>query len=35
MIKSFEVIPQNSSAATSVSIYDNRNYGIQLQYPSV
>jgi hypothetical protein len=34
MIKSFEVIPQNSSAATSVSTYDNRNYGIQIQYPS-
>jgi len=30
MIKSFEVIPQNISAAT----YENRNYGIQIQYPS-
>ena len=34
MIKSFEVIPQNRSAATSVSTYENRNYGIQIQYPS-
>jgi hypothetical protein len=31
MIKSFEVIPQNSSAATSVSTYENRNCGIQIQ----
>ena len=31
MIKSFEVIPQNSS---TVLTYDNRNYGIQIQYPS-
>ncbi len=34
MIKSFEVIPQNSSAATSLSTYENRNYGIHIQYPS-
>jgi hypothetical protein len=36
IIKSFEVIPQNSSIenATSVSTYENRNYGIQIQYPS-
>ena len=34
MIKSFEVIPQNSSAAISVSTYQNRNYEIQIQYPS-
>jgi hypothetical protein len=36
MIKSFEVIPQNSSVenATSVSTYENRNYGIQIRYPS-
>jgi hypothetical protein len=36
MIKSFEGITQNSSAenTTSVSIYENRNYGIQIQYPS-
>jgi hypothetical protein len=32
MIKSFEVIPQNSSAGNEVS--ENRNYGIQIQYPS-
>jgi len=30
MIKSFEVIPQNSRAAT----YENRNYGILIKYPS-
>ena len=34
MIKSFEVIPQNSSTAISVSTYENRNYGILIQYPS-
>ena len=35
MIKSFEVIPQNSSAGNAeVSTYKNRNYGIQIQYPS-
>jgi IS605 OrfB family transposase len=34
MIKSFEVIPQNSSAATSISTYENRNYGILIKYPS-
>jgi hypothetical protein len=34
MIKSFEIIPQNSSAATSVSTYENRNYGILIKYPS-
>jgi hypothetical protein len=31
MIKSFEVFPPNSSNTTST--YDNRNYGIQIQYP--
>jgi hypothetical protein len=35
MIKSFDVIPQNSSAENAaVSTYENRNYGIQIQYPS-
>jgi hypothetical protein len=34
MIKSFQVIPQNSSAVTSVSTYENRDYGILIQYPS-
>jgi len=49
MIKSFEVIPQNSSTvnpavstyqshfvafADSAATYENRNYGIQIQYPS-
>jgi hypothetical protein len=34
MIKSFEVIPQNSSTATSVLTYQNRNYRLQIQYPS-
>ena len=33
MIKSFEVIPQNSSTAISVSTYENRNYRILIQYP--
>ena len=34
MIKSFEVIPQKSSAESEVSTYQNRDYGIQIQYPS-
>ena len=35
MIKSFDVIPQNSSAENAeVSTYENRNYGIRIQYPS-
>jgi hypothetical protein len=35
MIKSFEVVPQNTSAQnTAVSTYENRNYGIQIHYPS-
>jgi len=34
MIKSFEVIPQNSVAATSVSTYENSNYGILIKYAS-
>src|SRR5215831_15044101 len=33
MIKSFAVIPQNSSTATSLSTYENRNYGILIKYP--
>ncbi|MGC2683490.1 MAG: hypothetical protein WA323_16645 [Candidatus Nitrosopolaris sp.] len=33
MIKSFEVIPQNTSTAISVSTYENRNYRILIQYP--
>ena len=32
MIKSFEVIPQNSVAATSASTYENSNYGILIKY---
>ncbi|HXX97815.1 MAG TPA: hypothetical protein VEL11_11960 [Candidatus Bathyarchaeia archaeon] len=35
MIKSFEVIPQNSRAENEVSTYQNSDYGIQIQYPSV
>jgi tetratricopeptide (TPR) repeat protein len=34
MIKSFEVIPQISSGQNEVSTYQNRNYGILIQYPS-
>ena len=35
MIKSFEVISQNSSTVNpAVSTYDNRNYGILIKYPS-
>ena len=35
MIKSFEVIPQNSSAVNSaVSTYQNTIYGILIKYPS-
>ena len=35
MIKSFEVIPQNSSTINpTVSTYQNTDYGIQIQYPS-
>jgi hypothetical protein len=34
MIKSVEVISQNSSAGNAVSIYQNTNYGILIKYPS-
>ena len=34
MIKSFEAIPQNSSVENEVSTCQNRDYGIQIQYPS-